>query len=334
MANPIKIKRRISGGASGAPAALKTAELAHNETDNIVFIGKGDDGGGNATSIIPVAGVGGFVDLPSAQTVAGVKTFSASPIVPTIAPGDNTTKAASTAFVTAAVSAGSSDPAVAIHAAASKATPIDADELGIVDTAAANVLKRLTWGNLKATLKTYFDTLYSAVAHVHTFASLTGIPTTLAGHGITDAQLSSQKGVANGYAGLDGAGKVPAAQIPASALGGHEYQGTWNASTNTPVMPAANTVNSGAFYKISVAGATTIDTINEWKVGDWIISNGTTWDKIDNTDAVSTVAGRTGAIVLTNADVSGFGTMSTQGAGAVAITGGTIDGITMDGGTF
>ncbi|WP_395406351.1 hypothetical protein ACHMW6_06700 [Pseudoduganella sp. UC29_106] len=50
------------------------------------------------------------------------------------------------------------------HAATSKTTPVDADELGIVDSAASNVLKKLTWANLKATLKTYFDTLYLAVS--------------------------------------------------------------------------------------------------------------------------------------------------------------------------
>lgn len=46
------------------------------------------------------------------------------------------------------------------HAATSKTTPVDADELPIVDSAASNVLKKLTWANLKATAKTYFDTLY------------------------------------------------------------------------------------------------------------------------------------------------------------------------------
>jgi hypothetical protein len=40
----------------------------------------------------------------------------------------------------------------AINSATSKATPVDADELGIVDSAASNVLKKLTWANLKATL--------------------------------------------------------------------------------------------------------------------------------------------------------------------------------------
>ncbi len=49
------------------------------------------------------------------------------------------------------------------HAATTKATPVDADELPLVDSAASNVLKKLTWANLKATAKTYFDTLYTAI---------------------------------------------------------------------------------------------------------------------------------------------------------------------------
>ena|GEM_PF-821711 len=47
------------------------------------------------------------------------------------------------------------------HAAASKATPVDADEIGILDSAASNVLKKLTWANLKATL---LATLHSATS--------------------------------------------------------------------------------------------------------------------------------------------------------------------------
>lgn len=52
---------------------------------------------------------------------------------------------------------------VATHAATSKATPVDADEIPLVDSAASFGLKKLTWANLKATIKTYTDTLYSAV---------------------------------------------------------------------------------------------------------------------------------------------------------------------------
>lgn len=49
-----------------------------------------------------------------------------------------------------------------ISGATGKTTPVDADTFGLSDSAASNVLKSLTWANLKATLKTYFDTLYQA----------------------------------------------------------------------------------------------------------------------------------------------------------------------------
>lgn len=53
--------------------------------------------------------------------------------------------------------------APATVAATSKATPVDADVMPIADSAASNILKKLTWANLKATLKTYTDTLYLPV---------------------------------------------------------------------------------------------------------------------------------------------------------------------------
>lgn len=59
-----------------------------------------------------------------------------------------------------AIDAGNTPVAVPTHAATSKATPVDADEIPLIDSAASWVLKKLTWANLKATLKSYFDTLY------------------------------------------------------------------------------------------------------------------------------------------------------------------------------
>lgn len=70
------------------------------------------------------------------------------------------------------------------HAASSKATPVDADEIPLVDSAASNVLKKLTWANLKATLKSYFDTLYQPIGTqptVQKFTSGSGTYTTPAG---------------------------------------------------------------------------------------------------------------------------------------------------------
>jgi hypothetical protein len=77
MANKIRIKRRANGGGAGAPASLENAELAFNEQTNILYYGTGTGGaGGTATSIITIAGNGAFVDLSSAQTVDGIKTFT------------------------------------------------------------------------------------------------------------------------------------------------------------------------------------------------------------------------------------------------------------------
>lgn len=50
-----------------------------------------------------------------------------------------------------------------INGAGAKATPIDADLVGFVNTEAANILVHATWTNIKAFLKTYFDSIYLAV---------------------------------------------------------------------------------------------------------------------------------------------------------------------------
>lgn len=139
---------------------------------------------------------------------------------------------------------------------------------------------------------------------------------------------TTQKAAALGVATLDSSTKVPISQIPDSVIGALSYQGTWNASTNTPTL-ASSTGTKGYYYVVSVAGSTNLDGITDWKIGDWAVYSGTAWQKIDNTDSVTSVNGYTGAVVLTNTDISGFGTMSTQNANAVAVTGGTINGTTI-----
>lgn len=104
MAVPIKLKRRWTG-TTDAPASLLSGEPAYNGVNDIFYIGKGDDGAGNATSVQIVGGLGAFMGLTTDQNVNGLKTFVQSPIVPTPTVGDNSTKAASTAFVQAAISA-------------------------------------------------------------------------------------------------------------------------------------------------------------------------------------------------------------------------------------
>jgi len=80
------------------------------------------------------------------------------------------------------------------------------------------------------------------------------------------------------------------------------YKGAWNASTNTPTL-TSGVGTKGEYYVVSVAGSTNLDGITDWQVNDWAIFNGLIWQKIDNTDAVSSVNGQTGVVVLAASDV-------------------------------
>lgn len=63
--------------------------------------------------------------------------------------------------------------AAQIHLATSKATPVDDDEIPLADSAASFGIKKLTWANLKAILKTYFDPLYTTAIGCQTSKSST-----------------------------------------------------------------------------------------------------------------------------------------------------------------
>lgn len=72
----------------------------------------------------------------------------------------------------------------------------------------------------------------------------------------------------------------------ADVAGGLDYQGTWNASTNSPTL-ASGVGTNGYYYVVSVDGSTNLDGITDWKAGDWLIFNGTAWQKIDQSWAIA-----------------------------------------------
>jgi hypothetical protein len=112
---------------------------------------------------------------------------------------------------------------------------------------------------------------------------------------------STEKGAANGVASLDSTGKIPAAQLPASAM---EYKGAWNASTNSPTL-ADGTGDAGDIYRVSVAGTQNLGSGSiTFVVGDLLLYNGTVWQRSPASDApVLSVNGQTGVVVLTKSDV-------------------------------
>jgi hypothetical protein len=73
------------------------------------------------------------------------------------------------------------------------------------------------------------------------------------------------------------------ASYVASGAGGLKYGGLWNAATNNPTI-TSGVGDTGEYYIVGTAGTTSIDGINDWAIGDWIIFGGSAWQKIDNSD--------------------------------------------------
>ena len=116
--------------------------------------------------------------------------------------------------------------------------------------------------------------------------------------------------------------------LSASVSGSLNYKGVWNASTNTPTL-VSGTGTKGWYYKVSVAGSTSIDGISQWNQGDVIAYNGTTWDKIDGLGSeVVSVVGQVGVVTASqiSAAISGlnFNTTGTSAnvTGVVAVANG------------
>lgn len=65
-----------------------------------------------------------------------------------------------------------------------------------------------------------------------------------------------------------------------NAIGALNYKGTWNASTNTPTI-VSSVGTKGDYYVVSVAGATNINGISNWGIGDWIVFNGAVWQRVE-----------------------------------------------------
>ena len=114
-------------------------------------------------------------------------------------------------------------------------------------------------------------------------------------------QSTSDKGQANGYAPLNSSTKVDIQYLPDSLVGAVIYKGTWNAGTNTPTLPTPAPANQGFYYVVSAPGTYLGIT---YGIGDWAISNGTAWEKVDNTQSVTSVNGLTGAVSLTTSNIN------------------------------
>jgi hypothetical protein len=131
--------------------------------------------------------------------------------------------------------------------------------------------------------------------------------------------ITATKGQANGICCLDSNAKVLLSEIPDSLLGSQLFGGVFAPSTgiatvndnfkskfsysqSTLTITAGNSSLYLGVYFLATDSATFLSV--DFAVGDWIVSNGSAgWVKIDNTDAVKSVNGKTGIVVISKSDV-------------------------------
>jgi|GEM_PF-2364939 len=279
MPQTIRVKRRVSG-LPGAPATLLSGEICWNMVDDIVYAGFGDDGSGNATSIVPIGGRGYFAALASAA-------LTGEPTAPTPPGGNNTTRLATTAFVQAAVgSAGGGDMLKSVY---------DPNDDGKVT--AAVTADQVAWGGIS------------------------GRPSEFPPENHDAEKITT--------------GTIDIARLPAALFA-------------APIVSSGGIADLDAGQQDNIRGGSSVVTSDgrEWRytgTGSKVLEASYV-EMADRTPDWSVVANRPAsyppsAHTHTLSQITDAGSMAGQSADAVDITGGNLDGVTLnnvliDGGTF
>lgn len=405
MSNTLRIKRRSSAGAAGAPSSLENAELAFNEADDTLYYGKGTGGiGGTATSIEAIAGPGAYTTLGTAQTITGNKTFSGVVIVPT--PSANThavTKVyvddlvsninsnisnVATSFTVAGDSGSSQTITSGVDTLtisggtglSSVASTTDTVTLNLDNTAvtagsygAANTVATFTvdaQGRLTAAGNTTISITASQISDLSSNAvtSITGtaneISVSNSGIGAVTLSLPSNVTISNNLvvtgdltvqgntttlntatlvvedknivlANVASPTDTTADGAGITILGASNKTFNWVDATDAWTSSEHLNLLAGKEFKIGGNSVLTNTTLGSTVLNSSLTSVGNIATGTWSATAIGVAYGGTGATDASNARVNlGLGTISVQNANSVSITGGTIDGITFDGGTF
>jgi hypothetical protein len=363
MSNTLRIKRRSGAGAAGAPTTLENAELAYNEADDVLYYGKGTGGvSGAATTVEAIAGFGAYTSLGTTQTITGNKTFSGTIIVP--APTANThasTKkyvddlvtginsnisAVATSFtvsgntgtsqtITSGVDTLSIVGGTGITTAASATDTITITNTGVISLAGTANEIAISASNGSVTLSLPSNVTIPNNLVVTGDLTVQGNTTTLntATLVVEDKNIVLSNVASPTDITADGAG--------ITILGTTDKTLSWVDATNAWTSSEHLDLAAGKAFKIGTVEILSSTTLGSSVVNSSLTSLGTIVTGVWNGSTIGIAYGGTGSTTASGARTSlGLGTIATQNANSVSITGGsitnltTLDSINIDGGTF
>ena len=228
--------------------------------------------------------------------------------------------------------------APATHAASTKATPVDADEIPLADSASSFTLKNLTWGNLKATVKAYYDSVSatltnktingsnntisnianasltnSSVTIGSTSVSLGATATTLAGVTLTTPTIASFANAGHDHTNSAGGGQITDAALSSAVTVPKGGSGRTTATTAYGLIAAGTTAtgtqqtvspgSSGQLLKSAGGSALpSFSTVTQDDIGD-----GTTYKQYSSTEKTKLAGIETAADVTDATNVAAAG---------------------------
>lgn len=362
MANTIRIKKRASTGTAGAPSSLAPSELAFNEntSDKKLYYGYGDNGDGTASSVIAIGGEGAFTTLDTAQTISGNKTFTGTVDLSgatlsgnttfsnnLTVTGDLTVNGTTTTVNSTTVSV--DDKNIELG---STASPTDASADGGGLTLKGDTDHTWNWVN-STDAWTSSEHIDLASGKEFKIAGTSVLSGSTLGSGVTGSSLTSVGTLTSGTwsastiaVAKGGTGQTSYTNgqlLIGNTTGNTLTKATLTAGTNITITNGAGSIEIAASDTVYTAGNGLDLTSTEFSLdlkanGGLVIESTEVGVDLGASSITGTLAvgdGGTGATTASGARTAlGLGSIATQAANNVSITGGTIDGVTIDGGTY